>query len=84
MPGLEKQGVVAFANVLANKLAAYQTPTLDEGKKRFVTLYTIEYKGKITKRYTEVLDTLKKLEQIGCLEIHEDEVRITRIGKNVV
>ncbi|WP_147243334.1 hypothetical protein [Chitinophaga flava] len=44
----------------------------------------------INKQYTGVLteaivmDTIKKLEQIGCLEISGDEVSITRTGKNIV
>jgi len=32
----------------------------------------------------EVMDTLRKLEQAGCLDIHDSEARITPVGKNIV
>jgi hypothetical protein len=44
----------------------------------------------LNKRYAsvmtegDVLSTLKKLELIDCLTIHENEINITKIGKSIV
>lgn len=40
------------------------------------------YKGILTE--SEVLQTLKKLEQLNCLKIDNEKISITRTGKNIV
>jgi hypothetical protein len=157
---LDKQDILELKEnlekALVIKLAEYRKPIIDEGRKRFISLYTVEYKGnkyelmnrfnsehseisnlidslktsekaisgnlsykiffkrgityrddtvlrfvnyvcngttkveELNKRYAsvmtegDVLSTLKKLELIDCLTIHENEINITKIGKSIV
>lgn len=157
---LDKQEILALKEKLEKalvcKLAEYKKPIIDERMKRFVNLYTVEYKdnkyeladkfnsehaeisdlisnfnsaekaisedfiykiffkkgfthrddtilrfvnyvcggttniSEINKRYAsvmteeDVLNTVRKLEQIDCLTISENEIDITNIGKSII
>lgn len=57
---------------------------INYGCKGSTDIQTINQHYKNTLTESEVLLTLKKLEQIDCLTLDDDEVSITRTGKNIV